>query len=76
MREVDKIYSRLGEFAAVLMDDTVVTRGDKKYHGDCNKVKAALSGVDRIYSTWRAFAAVLKSGFVVTQGYEKYGGRW
>ena len=47
-----------------------------KYHGDCNKVNAALSGVDRIYSTWRAVAAVLKSGFLVTQGYEKYGGRW
>ena len=76
MREVDKIYSRLGAFAVVLMDETVVTWGDEKYGDDCNKIKAALRGVDRIYSTWRAFAAVLKSGTVVSRGFEKYGGRW
>ena len=80
-KDVAQIFSNgFGAFAALRVDGSVVTWGNKNFGGDSSAVASALNGVDnskdvvQVFSTWSAFAALRADGLVVTWGNSSYGG--
>ncbi|CAE8650193.1 unnamed protein product, partial [Polarella glacialis] len=75
MKQIVIYAARLGAFAALKGDGSVVTWGHAGYGGDSSAVQAQLQGdVPQIYSTVYAFAAVKSDGSLVTWGRAEYGG--
>ena len=69
------IYNTDDAFAALKLDGSVVTWGDKKYGGDSRKVHDQLtSGVKSIVANRDAFAAMKEDGTVISWGVGLGGG--
>ena len=66
--------SRMGAFAAILEDGSVVTWGRADCGGVSSSVQDQLRGVQQIQAAKQAFAAILADGSVVTWGDPRYGG--
>ena len=72
---VTNIVATAGAFAALKVDGTVVSWGDKFSGGGVSSVSnPPLQGIRRIFSNRAAFAALNKKGQVVTWGSQLYGG--
>ena len=63
-----------GAFAALLMDGSVVTWGDRARGGCSKTAQKNLRDVRSLHANDFSFAAILSSGSVVTWGHPSYGG--